>query len=532
MANTNLILLFFLIFSTSLNVSTAAQSPEQQRRPELFPRLKMTQSSAEALRAGFRGFGNGGDDLEAMRSALLTWQALRWGRRYDTSGRRLFWKLYWAFGAWNPKQLHKDIKKQTLEPRMSLKLTPQHTLKISTQKYSLQRNQGFVRTEVSPMPRHSRRLQPYYVRIRGGIGLAPMHAQHLDILLQRFMKHALSPLPNIKNVPVLFPKLQTQQSKAIAQWLSARLPRTTSFLHRYFHVHRIVTPMRKGMFKLDLQLQWNLKHLRADYARWVKKRKRSKIRIFFRTEFLNEHYQHWMRLSYSSRKRMYRIQAVVSQEGFHLCDETWNPIPKTKTWRPTQGLNRKMIMRSQLFYDSKRIRMGLSKLIFHLHVRPHKDGASLLLKWKRNPTLVIQGGRILRALARLVIPGGVSSLFQTMVRSLTKTSTPHHTRVLMRLVERPDHAQARFEIAFPVIPNRVLSSVLRLIPRQLGRHTTLRRKPKARRPRRVVTKRTKLRYRKRKRRPLPGFWKRFYLAISDDLRDAQKLLSASANQDN
>ncbi|MCB9640253.1 MAG: hypothetical protein H6727_15265 [Myxococcales bacterium] len=506
---------------------------EDKRQPEIIKYNSISSPAVLELKQWLKGWSPSSEPasgIYAMSEVIRTYVAFRYARKYERAASERLWKMYLAFGAWNPKELYQKLRQKKINPHLSMKVEEEH-VQISAPKGSWQRGlgKGGMTLDVQPLPNiRGNPHRPFRVKATGALGIAPVRIAEIDRLLHDFMKRALSPdlsvEPSARGPRRYFPSIKETQSRKIADWLTSRLPRTTVLMDRYFDIRSVVTPMSEGRYKLDLKLFWRNENIKTDYPSWYKAQKKNRVRVFFQVEFLDSLYRRWFTLTYSNKKNYYRVEAVVHADGFLMCDDSWKPTVASEPWRPTHKLQSEFLTRTQLFFSSNNINFGVSDILFRWKVRPHKDGASLNFAFNRPPRLQIQGGRFLRSLARVVIPGGVSALFQRLLTDMTKGDGGKGMRFQLRLVEGPKYADVRYDLQFPVVPNSVLSAVLLMIPGMLTRTPRRGRKPRPRRkaaPRKPA-KPNPVRARYRLRRVLPAFWQRVLSAIGYDLQDAHQ----------
>ncbi len=503
---------------------------EDKRQPEIIRNVTISLPAVRELQAWLNAWSptkRYGDGLYVMSEMIRTYIAFRYDRRYEPAASNRLWELYLAFGAWNPKELYQKLRDRQINPHLALRLRDEHihvTAPKGVWKPGL--GQGGMTIDAQPLPMiRGNSQRPYRIVATGSLGVPPVRIGHVDKLLHEFMQRALSPElavePDAKG-PRYFPAIQESQSRKIADWLTSRLPRTTVLMDRYFDIRSIVSPLANGRFKLDLRLHWRNEHIKTDYPQWYKAQQKNQVRVFFQNEFLDASYRRWFVLTYSNKKNYYRIEAVIHPDGFLVCDDTWKPAIDAEPWRPTHKLTSDFFTRTQLFFSSNNINFGVSDILLNWKVRPHKDGASMGFSFTRSPRLQIQGGNFLRSLARVVIPGGVSALFQRLLTDMTKGDEGRGMRFQLRLHETPSFGDIRYDLRFPVVPNAILSAVLRMIPGMLTRMPPRRRPtPKKQKiARQTPPKPNPVRPRYRLRRVLPAFWQRVLSAISYDLQDA------------
>ena len=511
-----------------------ASSLEEQQRPEASSSYRVTPLAAKELQRWLRPWSpNQGDPsagLFAMIESLRTWVAFRWGRKALPAAQKRLWEYYLGFGAWNPRQLHQQLQARQINPHLSMRLQGERLLLDAPQGqegWKTRAGEGGMTLDIQRLPRtDGAKLDPFRVVSTGAIGIVPIQIAGVDQLLHDFMKRALSPDLQVEKDArgaALFPSLKDAPSRRIADWLISRIPRTTAVLDRYFDVKSGLKILPDGRKMMDLQLFWRTENIKTDYPGWYKQQQTSKTRIFFQTEFLDEAYRRWLVLTYSSQKNYYRFQAVIHPDGFLRCDDAWAPTLAETPWRPTHKLKSNFVMRTQIFFSSTWLTVGVSDILLHWKIRPHEDGASMSFRFNRPPRLKLQGGNFLRSVARVVIPGGIGGLFQRLLNGMTRGDGGKGMRFSLRLRQGKPHAAIHFRLAFPVVPDKILSAVLRMIP---GMYT--------REPSRVATrqptadpKRPRLRTRYSPRRVLPAFWHRVMTAMLHDLQDAHAILSTA-----
>lgn len=509
---------------------TARPFVADKRQPEIIRNVTISIPAVRELQAWLHAWSptqRVAEGIHVMSEMIRTYVAFRYDRRYEPAASERLWEIYLGFGAWNPKELYQKLREREINPHLAMRLRDEHiyiTAPKDTWKPGL--GQGGMTIDVQPLPMiRGNSQRPFRVVATGALGVPPVRIAHVDKLLHDFMQRALSPQLLVESDakgPHYFPSIQEAQSRKIADWLTSRLPRTTVLMDRYFDIRSIVSPLSDGRFKLDLRLYWRNEHIKTDYPDWYKAQKKNQVRVFFQSEFLDASYRRWFVLTYSNKKNYYRIEAVVHPDGFLVCDDTWKPALDAEPWRPTHKLTSDFFTRTQLFFSSNNINFGVSDILLAWQVRPHKDGASMGFSFTRPPRLQIQGGNFLRSLARVVIPGGVSALFQRLLSDMTKGDGGQGMRLQLRLVETPSYGDVRYDLRFPIVPNAILSAVLRMIPGMLTRMPPRRRTAPPKIARQTPPRSNPVRPRYRLRRVLPAFWQRVLSAISYDLQDAHQ----------
>ena len=455
--------------------------------------------------------------LRSVMQWVQTWIASRWGLRLNRPAWKRWTHMTRLVGIWQPAPLYRDIRKKRLYPRlfanlrgMKFKMTaPKPKQKWRARIGTLQFNFG-----LTPLKRkRARDRRPYRFVLNSSTRIQPIYTRKLDtillFLLRRFTNPTLS-IPLTDKQKQFLSTMPTGHSQRIARWLNSRVPHTAALIRRYMTVIRILEPMGKGLYKLDLRARWKLKAFKKDYPRAARILLRQKTDFHMQTAFHDSRKRLWFLWSYERKNMEQRYQAVISKDGFWLCNKQWKPI--AGPMRPTQ-MGSVWTTSTSIKYLSTNLKILMKGITLRWYVKGHSNGATLGAALVKTPAIQIQGGRLIRLLARILISGGISGMMRRFFKNLAYGDGGQGLRWSWRLTEGTRSAAIDFVIALPIVPDSTLTTLLRLGPSMVRR---------SRRGRRKRSKR-------RRRRRYPPIWNRIFRAIHKDLRDAHTLL-AQANK--
>lgn len=493
--------------------------------PKKFP--KMSKSAAQELYRWFVPLTRERTpkrSLETVASILRTWIASRWGLRL----RKKAW-AHWApirkwLRLWSPAPLYRQMRGKWHKTRAFGKMKRNRFIldvPKNPDRYPSGRP-GRAGLEAKLLRLKRMRFQkrrPYRLMIDSFADIPPVYAVKLDTLLASIIKLLTTPdldgsLPAGQRK--LFIKAKGKHSRRVANWLTTRFVNTAHLLDYFLNVPNILEPIGKDLYKLDLRGRWKIKSLIKYKPSAAKSlRNRSKTRMIFRMTFYDKSKRRqWLVWTFHRKTMEHRFQAVFHKKGgLMLCNKRWRPV--SGPWRPTQmGIDWFTDISFQLMTRS--VRFKASDMWFQWRVRKTAKGASLGIEMIRQPTLKIKGGEVLRLLARVLIPGGVERIVRWFLRNMAHGDQGRGFRMVWDLQEHKRFARIFFRMRMPVVPSRMLTSILRVLPSLMRQQRRRTRRGKYKR------KKGKRRRRRRLRSPL---WQMLYTSIIRDILRAKRTLA-------
>lgn len=436
----------------------------------------------------------------------------RWGLRVSPEVRKRWKPVFQALSVWNPAPLFRRLRANKLDLRLFARLR-QWTWIISPPKPQQKPKFGIghagMELKLKPvrkLPRQRRR--PYRLTFSSYAPALPLRVSQLDKVLQALIERLTDPRLSTSSKPRrLFASVRGQHSKRVANWLASRLPHTAALLDRYFEVRQIMEPVGKGYTRLDLRFRWRA-------ARPSKRKSQTR----FQTSFsFHKRYKGrpWLRWTYSQKTHEHRIQGMLYKGGFVLFrgKRATTSVP----WRPTM-MGASWVSHLQASVQAPNVSAKMHRFLLDWKVQKTKRGASLFMGLAHQPLFRIKGYTSLRSLTSLLVPGGVERLVRTFLYGLAHGDRNRGMRWGWEFVEHPQCSRVHFHFVLPMVPNRKLTSLLRLVPQMRMRQLAAARKRRAKTGRKKPV-------RAPGRRAGQSFLRGLANALFDDLRGAEEALA-------
>lgn len=451
-----------------------------------------------------------------LRSAMewiRTWIASRWGVRLSPQAWERWVQLTRHLGTWQPAPLYREIRFKRVHPRLFAELQGMRyrmTAPTPATPWQPRLGSGELQFSLQPIKRKNPRdRRPYRFVLQSRASVMPLQARQLDTallyLLQRFTDPKLH-IPLTEAQQAFLKHMPQGHSRRVARWLNSRVPHTTALLRRYLKILNILEPMGHGMYRMDVRARWKLKPFQKDYPRQAKALTRQDTDFTLETEFLDPKKRRWFVWSYESKTMEMRYQAVINREGLWMCDGQWKPL--SGPWRLTQ-MGATWTTRTQIHYRSNNLKFYVRNFTLLWKVQETPTGATLSAEMIRSPEVDIQGGQLLRILARVLVSGGIRGLLQRFLSNLATGDEGRGLRWIWELKEGSPLAHVILRITVPIVPDSTLTALLRLGP-SLARNNQNPRNAQSSGPR---------------RRSLPPLWNRIFTAIYQDLNTAYTTLA-------
>lgn len=458
--------------------------------------------------------------MKAIVEILRIWIASRWGLRLRPKAWKQWLEARTALRLWNPAPFYRKMRGRWNKTRLFAKLIQfKYLFTVPKQPHVLptSKRRAVMGVRVKRLRRmHFQKRRPYRFSLLSFADIPPVHVHQIDQLVKAMIVRATSSQLNVQ-LPTqqrLFPWLKGEHSRRVADWVTTRFPKTAYLLDRYLVIKSIMEPMGHGHYRFDFQARWHLPALRKDYPRLYRRMlKRHKNKAYVEVVFFGKKKRRrFLKWSYNRQTMVHRFQAVLSRGGFMLCTKQWAPI--AGPWRPTKmGVD--WYTHARFWMRSKRFRVSVSQAWLKWRVRKTPKGGSLTMELVKKPRFKVKGGEFLRLLAKMVISGGVERLVNRFLDTMTRGDEGRGFRLQWEAEDVAARTRVHFRMIMPMMPNRTLTSILRILP-------SLRR-----RSRRASKKNTRKRRkaRRRRRRRLPPLWYRLYTTIFSDIESARNLLA-------
>lgn len=450
--------------------------------------------------------------LQTTMNWLQVWVATNWGVKIDRTAWDTWLQIVRSISLWHPAPLYRAIKSRKLDPNFIAQLKGLEFIlrkPQTAQRWEERLDTGWVSVllQVAKQKRtRTRALRPYILQIQTQTHGLPIKARNIDLAFLHILNYFTDAKLSVPDLAVLRPLLpflaEGSHSRKIALWLTIRFPITGQLVRNYMEILNVMEPLGNGLYKFDLRTRWKLDALKRDYPRLAKSLQRKDSTFTVSTIFVDRRGRRWMEWSYDRNALEHRIQAVLGKQGFWLCDDKWKPI--ARSWRPTQ-MGTRWETRTNLIQQSQQLQFSFNNFTFDWYVRPTKNGANLEITLARNPTFFIRGGQFLRILAKVLISGGIEGLLNRFLYNLTHGLDGKGLHWRWTLKEQAKGTTIGFDIIIPIVPDRVLTSLLRMMPtlmKQSGISTQ----------------------RKSKRRSSQPLWQRIYHAIYRDIEVSRRIL--------
>lgn len=481
----------------------ATQAREEQLRREASLELMRWLSTLNPGKTQTSG-------LHSAMQWIRTWIASRWGVRLSQPAWERWVQLTRYLGTWQPAPLYREIRFKQIHPRLFADLQGMQyhmTAPSPTTPWQPRLGSGELQFSLHPLKRkNSKDRRPYRLVLQTRASVMPLRAKELDTallyLLQRFTDPKLH-IPLSDAQKAFLQHMPSGHSRRIARWLNSRVPHTAALLRRYLKILNILEPIGKGMYRMDVRARWKLKPFQKDYPRQAKALTRQDTDFSLRTEFFDSKQRRWFIWGYESKTMEMRYQAVINREGLWMCNDQWQPV--AGPWRLTQ-MGATWTTRTHIQYRSSNLKFYVRDFTLLWKVRETPTGAILSAEMVRNPAVDIQGGELLRILARILVSGGIRGLLERFLKNLATGDGGRGLRWNWELREGSPLAHVDLRIIVPIVPDSTLTALLRLGPSLARRNGNPPRQP--------------LQPRRRRRSALPPLWHRIFTAIYKDLNTA------------
>ncbi len=514
--------LYLVLFSIALplpnswaNITKRARKVEHVQKPTL-----------QAAKELARWFGpltdpdNPHRGVETVANWLKMWILYNWRRGSSGRAWRLWGRIDQMFKFWNPAPLYRDLLAGRVQLRWIGRVWKGFLwidVPRAQRKDKRRRRRGLNSAPVilrasatlHPLKGRIRDRRPYLFTFQADVDLKPLYPRKLDTALLYILRKVTDPaLP--ETVPPAHRHYLAQfpggHSKRVLAWLHTHFPNTAVILARYFRVEKVLEPIGGGKYKLDLIFRWKIQALKKDYphlAKLLQKKNRS-----FETKLIftvGKNRYRWLEWSYNRRKNIQRYRAVISSEGFWLCDSRWRP--RKGPWRPT-AMGAQWYSQFSFRINSPFLKVMGKNFLFRWKVGKIPGGESLSVEIVRPPRIYFQGGTVLRMFSKLFISGGLEGLVRRFFKNLARGDGGRGLRWNFQLQTTPQKSKFSITSIIPIVPEKILTSLLRT-----GASLLNRRPPSI--------------FRNKKR--LPPLWYRVWSALYTDISESYKLLKEKGN---
>ncbi len=410
---------------------------------------------------GFDGVEEGG--LRAVSRWLEMWSTNRWRKQWSPKAKKRWMRVMRYFRLWLPAPMYRDIRHKRLHPRWMTQRKGKRsviTAPSRDQPWKGAIGSGQFQSMLIPLKRRrAKDRRPYRLTIRSISSIPPIRIMQLDRVLHFLLGRFTDPelWVSLPGDAALAHK-QVSQSKRVGRWITTRLPRTTQLFQRYFKIVSGINPIGKGLYKLDLRMRWKLKRLVKDYPSTAKMLSGKKADFFMTTRFIDKQGRLWFLWTYNSKLQEQRYQAIVSKDGFWVCDASWKPV--AGPWRFTK-LGVSWWTLTTIQYHSKAIRVTLRDLTMLWRVKDRQSGGTLSLSLVKPPKLSFQGQKVLRWFSRLFVSGGVRGLARRFLYNLTYGDGGKGLRCRWTTIESPKQTFMKFVLRMPIVPESTVTTIMR-----------------------------------------------------------------------
>ena len=448
--------------------------------------------------------------LEVILDWVKFWIFLNWKRAISGKAWRRWRELERALAIWFPAPLYRKLLRGELKLRWVGKYWKERYLYFKTPRQKGEKRVFiWAKAKLEPLNfvKNSKRRRAYRMVFSAEIKLKRLEPRGIERAL-RYILGKFTQSEIAATLPAGHQKYLARfprgHSRDILIWLHSRFPKTAALLARYFEVKSVLEPLGKsGLYKLDLKYRWNIRALKEDYPSLARRLLR-KNRVFrAKTLFVvPKNRLRWLEWSYDRKGLEHRYRAVISGEGFWLCDANWRPV--RGPWLPTRP---GAVWDSHFSFQflTPFLRASGRNFSFRWKVRAVKGGESLSIEMLPSPKIYLKGGKFLRMFTKLFIAGGIEGLFRRFLRNLSKGDNGRGMRWVLTLRPQRGFSLLEFKFVLPIVPERVLTSLLKMASAASSP------------PNRGIS---------RKKSKYPPIFYRIWNSIYSDLREAYLLLSS------